>query len=133
MALRMDHIYLCVRDLDRAIRFYEGFFETKVSLRQEDRWAQFESNGSAFLALYNPTYDGGSFRCGTNAIPVFFSTRIEEDYQKVRALGPGFMTELLHMDHHTPYKFFQFEDSEGNVVEVCQYTRRHTSGLFNMM
>lgn len=27
--------YICVRDMDRAIKFYEDFFETEVSVRDE--------------------------------------------------------------------------------------------------
>ena len=35
MNCELGSLYLCVRDMDRAVRFYEDFFERRVTERDE--------------------------------------------------------------------------------------------------
>jgi catechol 2,3-dioxygenase-like lactoylglutathione lyase family enzyme len=45
--------YLKVKDMDRAVRFYEAFLDVKAKYRYQDRWASITDG----LGLYNPSFD----------------------------------------------------------------------------
>ena len=116
--------YLKVQDMDRAVGFYEAFLGVKAETRYEDRWVSITER----LGLYNPVYDAEhdipmteydrQMRIGNNVVVVFSSDDVDEDYQRVQSLGATGITDLVEINLMAPYRFFQFQDTEGNIVEV---------------
>ena len=116
--------YLKVKDMDRAVRFYEAFLGVEAKYRYEDRWTSITDR----LGLYNPSYDVENdvpmteydrhIRMGSNVVVVFDSDNIDVEYERVKSLGVTGLTEVLEINLMAPYRFFQFQDTEGNIVEV---------------
>lgn len=116
--------YLKVTDMDRAVSFYEAFLGVKAEYRYEDRWTSITDR----LGLYNPSYDvennvpmteyDRQVRKGNNVVVVFDSEDIDADYERVKSLGVTELTEMVEINLMAPYRFFQFQDTEGNIVEV---------------
>ena len=50
---KLADTYLKVKDMDRAVRFYETFLGVKAKYRYQDRWASITDR----LGLYNPSFD----------------------------------------------------------------------------
>lgn len=118
--------YLKVEDMDRAVGFYEAFLGVKAEYRYEDRWVSITDR----LGLYNPSFDAENnvpmteydreLRIGNNVIVAFSSDDVDEDYERVKSLGATGITEIVQVNLMAPYRFFQFQDTEGNIVEVGQ-------------
>jgi lactoylglutathione lyase len=116
--------YLKVKDMDRAIAFYEAFLGITAEYRFHDRWASINEQ----LGLYNPSYDqkhqipmteyDRELQIGNNVVVVFSSDDIYEDHRRVKSLGASGITEVVEINLVTPYRFFQFKDTEGNIIEV---------------
>jgi predicted enzyme related to lactoylglutathione lyase len=121
---RLVDTYLKVRDMDRAVSFYETFLGVKAKYRYKDRWVSITGG----LGLYNPTYDVENdvpmtdydrrVRMGNNVVVVFGSDDIEREHARVKAIGATGVTDIVEINLMAPYRFFQFQDTEGNVVEV---------------
>lgn len=121
---RLVDTYLKVRDMDRAVRFYEAFLGVIAEARYGDRWTSITDG----LGLYNPTYDvendvpmteyDREVRMGNNTIVVFGSDDIEREHERVKSIGATGVTEIVAINLMAPYQFFQFQDTEGNVIEV---------------
>ena len=119
--------FLKVRDMDRAVRFYETFLGVKAEARYEDRWTSITDG----LGLYNPTYDKKNNvpmteydrddRMGNNVVVVFKSDDIERDHDRMESIGGTGVTDIVEINLMAPYRFFQFQDTEGNVAEVGQF------------
>jgi lactoylglutathione lyase len=116
--------YLKVKDMDRAVEFYEALLGVKAEYRYEDRWASINER----LGLYNPSYDvlhgipltehDRELQIGNNVVVVFSSDDVERDHGRVQSLGATEITEIVEINLMAPYRFFQFEDPDGNIVEV---------------
>jgi predicted enzyme related to lactoylglutathione lyase len=116
--------YLKVKDMDRAVRFYETFLGVKTKYRYQDRWASLTDG----LGLYNPGFDvendvptteyDRDVRMGNNVIVAFGSDDVEREHERVKSLGATGVTEIVEVNLMAPYRFFQFQDTEGNVIEV---------------
>ena len=123
--IKLDHIYVSVKDLDRAVRFYEELLGMKVKHREEKTWADFDVGSGFYLGLINPKIVSDKRVVGNNAIPVFFTDDVDAVFErvkkrKVKILFPP--EDLAFTDY--PYRCFQCEDSEGNIIEVAKYERR---------
>ena len=124
---RLADTYLKVKDMNRAVSFYETFLGVKAEYRYKDRWASITDG----LGLYNPAYDmehdvpmteyDRKVQMGNNVIVVFGSDNIEREHDRVKSIGATGVTEIVEINLMAPYRFFQFHDTEGNVVEVGKF------------
>ena len=123
-SLKLVDTYLKVKDMDRAVRFYETFLGVKAKYRYKDRWASITDG----LGLYNPNFDvendvpmteyDREARMGNNVIVVFGSDDLEREHERLKSLGATGVTEIVEVNLMAPYWVFQFQDTEGNVIEV---------------
>ncbi|HLC98179.1 MAG TPA: VOC family protein [Candidatus Nanoarchaeia archaeon] len=123
--IKLDHIYVSVKDLDRAVRFYEELLGMKVKHREEKTWADFDVGSGFYLGLINPKIVSDKRVVGNNAIPVFFTDDVDAVFErvkkrKVKILFPP--EDLAFTDY--PYRCFQCEDTEGNIIEIAKYNRK---------
>jgi len=108
---QINSLYICVNDMDRAILFYEDFFERKV--REKDRvYSVFEIDGFRFgLFAYLEMNEKHLF--GSNCLPsvsISNKTILESKLSKLNVVFP-----LSKIGENW---VAEFEDSEGNRIEI---------------
>ncbi|MBW2987648.1 VOC family protein [Candidatus Woesearchaeota archaeon] len=115
MKPQIKAIYIAVKDMDRAIKFYEDIFEVKVSSKDK-RMSLFEFDNITFL-LFDPKIDNEKVSFGNNVVP-----NIEVDnINKMLELIKSKKCEIvLPLEKVKEYKLFQAKDTEGNVIEFYQ-------------
>ncbi|MFP4344841.1 MAG: VOC family protein [Anaerolineales bacterium] len=138
--LRLGSVYLIVKDMERSLEFYEALLDMEVTSQNFNRWAQFDF-GNASIALYNPLFDEDrvsrgddlesaynseylEYRAdhpvtyGNNVVLNFWVPDLNEEYERVKALGIGEVSEILFINVASPYYFFMLEDPDGNQLEI---------------
>jgi len=122
--VKLDHVYVSVKNMDRAIKFYEDLFGIKISHREENTWADFD-NGGFYFGLINPKIISKKRLVGNNSIPVLWAESIAEVYKKVKKwkCKITFKPQNLKFTDY-PYRCFQFKDTEGNLIEIANYKRK---------
>jgi len=113
MKLRINSLYVCVKNMNRAIRFYEKFFEQPVSIR-DDVFSIFIVHGFRYC-LFNNQAVNDPVTWGDNCLPSIEVDDIHEAYNKVKELGCPIVFELTRIGDNMVFKF---TDSEGNDIEV---------------
>ena len=104
-------LYLCVKDMERAITFYEKFFEQKVTERS-DIYSVFDINGFRLgLFAYEKTNEPHSF--GSNCLPSISFERFDDLKSKLIGKDICFPLTLIK-DNWVA----EFVDSEGNHIEI---------------
>lgn len=137
--LKLGSTYLIVQDMNKSIAFYEALLQMKVSEQTYDRWAQF--NFGNCIALYNPKYDekliksgenlevhynnellkyykNSEVRYGNNIVLNFFVDNLNTEYERVKELDIGKVTDILYVNISSPYYYFLLEDPNGNTIEI---------------
>jgi lactoylglutathione lyase len=138
--LNLGSTYLIVKNFEKSIAFYEGLLEMKVSAQRFNRWAQFNFNGNC-IALFNPKYDDDlikrgedleihydkkyleyqrsrNIRYGNNFVLNFYIDDLIAEYERVKNLDIGKMTEIMYLNISSPYYHFLLEDPDGNTIEI---------------
>lgn len=111
MNCTINSMYICVRDMDRAINFYENFFEMNVSERDEV-YSVFNIDGFRFgLFAYEKVDENHTF--GSNCIPSFDFSSIEILKSKIKNNNIVFPLTKLGKNYVA-----EIEDSEGNHIEI---------------
>lgn len=104
-------LYICVKDMDRAIAFYEGFFGQKVT-KKDDIYSVFDVNGFRFgLFAYEKMNEKHDF--GSNCLP---SVSVENENvlnEKIRDKELCFPVTRIGEN-----LVAEFVDSEGNHIEI---------------
>lgn len=112
----INSLYICVYDMDRAIRFYESFFEQEVTVRDEI-YSVFELYGFRFgLFAFEKKHEAHSF--GNNCLPSVSMESIDLLNEKIADLKVVF--PLTQIGNNW---VVEIEDSEGNHVEVTAPVR----------
>lgn len=104
-------LYLCVLDMERAIAFYENFFEMSVTIR-DDIYSIFDINGFR-LGLFAFEKMHESHKFGNNCLPSIEVENIDVLRQKLNGLKTVFPITVIGQNYVS-----EFEDSEGNHVEL---------------
>ena len=111
MNCTIKSLYLCVKDMKRAIEFYENFFELQVSERDEI-YSIFDIKGFRLgLFAYEKVDEPHSF--GNNCLPSIEVDNLNTLKKKLESLKIVF--ELKQIGENW---VCEFEDSEGNHVEM---------------
>ena len=99
--------------MKRAVAFYEELFGKKVDTFDE-RFSIFLIDGFSF-GLFDPEKDNEEVIFGNNIIPNIDVKNVVEEYERMKKIGAKIVLEMMNVNG---YKLFQFEDSEGNIIEV---------------
>ena len=112
-----DSISVGVRDLDRAIAWYQEKLKLRLTaIKSED----FE----ALLAFNKEDQDGvalvlmppGETKANVEGHPILFTKRIEKVHEEFASRGVS--VGSIQSDSGGN-RFFQFQDVDGNTIEVC--------------
>ncbi|NGM83485.1 VOC family protein [Paenibacillus sp. 7124] len=137
--LHLTCTYLIVKDMEESISFYETVLGIKAQSRNIKRWAQFDCGNT--IALWNPEYDlelirnnddleehfnkeyllfkqNNKINYGNNIILNFNVPDLKNEYERIKALNIGRVTEILYINIVQPYYCFILEDPDGNMLEI---------------
>ncbi|MBN1892118.1 MAG: VOC family protein [Clostridiales bacterium] len=138
--LRLSSTYIIVRDMERSVEFYSLLFDMEPSARILDRWAQFDLDGGCF-GLFNQMFDYKAFTSGevnetmfnkayvdrlsrhrtvfgNNVVHHFRVEDLNLEYDRLRSLDIGVVSEIFFVNVHAPYHYFTLTDPDGNIVEL---------------
>ncbi len=119
--ITIDHFYIKVTDLDKAISFYEKLLQMPVAHREKDRWADFQKGSEVYFGILNTTVDGDLFTAGDNTTLALKTDDIDGEYDRIKELTPKFISKIETITQPALYKYFQIEDEWGNVWEIAAY------------
>ncbi|MCP5455818.1 MAG: VOC family protein [Thermotogae bacterium] len=104
-------LYLCVKDMERAITFYENFFEKPVTVK-DDIYSIFNIDGfSLGLFAFEKMHEEHIY--GSNCLPSIEVENVSVLRQKLEGLKIIFDLKIIGK-----YWVSEFEDSEGNHIEL---------------
>lgn len=111
MKCNIGSLYLCVKDMERAIKFYESFFEKEVTER-DDIYSVFDINGFRMgLFAYEKMKEKHTY--GSNCLPSISVENIDVMKRKIEGLELCFPLTRIR-DNWVA----EFVDSEGNHIEL---------------
>ena len=111
MLKRVQSVYYTVKDMDRAVAFYDKVFGMKLKFRDGNKWTQLDG-GNVSVALSSPeesaSADGGAVVAFEVEDIVAFEARLKEAGAAI----------IQRRDMGSHGKVLAFRDSEGNIVQV---------------
>jgi len=138
--LHLGSTYLIVKDMQKSIEFYEKLLDMNVSAQNYNRWAQFNFEGKC-IALYNKEYDKKliesnkdlelhynevylayfqerEIKYGNNMVLNFWIENLNTEYERIKQLQIGTLSDIMYLNIASPYYFFVLEDPDGNTIEI---------------
>ena len=115
MRPKIKAVYLSVRNMERAVKFYEDVFDRKVSSFDE-RMSSFDFDNISFL-LFNPNIDGETVSFGNNVVP---NIEVEDINQVMDLIKTKNCEIVMPLEKIEKYLIFQIKDTEENIVEFYQ-------------
>lgn len=111
MECKIQSLYLCVLDMERAIDFYEEFFDQTVTER-DDIYSVFDINGFR-LGLFAFKKMNECHTFGSNCLPSIEVESLDFLEQKLSGLKIVFPLTQIGINWVS-----EFIDSEGNHIEI---------------
>lgn len=111
MNYNIRSLYICVKNMDRAIRFYEDFFEQQVT-EKDDIYSVFDINGFRF-GLFAYEKKGEKHDFGNNVLPSISVDHVDALNQKIQEKEICFPLTKIGKNW-----VVEFVDSEGNHIEL---------------
>lgn len=130
--------YICVNDINKSLNFYKSLLQKEPLYCNDDRWISFDCGNQ--IALYNKKYDEellkksssihfnqayiDDFRKVENVKMnniVIFNFEVEDlksEYDRIKSLGIGKVSEIMYVNVHMPYYYFNVIDPDGNILEI---------------
>jgi lactoylglutathione lyase len=135
--------YLIVKDMEASIAFYTAYFGQKPTYYCPGRFVNFDADNTR-LSMYNPKYDekliesgadlskhynkayldsslGGKnnpAKYGNNVVLNIGVDDLTAEYERVKSLGIGVVSEIMYINIAAPYWFFTIYDPDGNCLEI---------------
>lgn len=134
--MELGTTYIFVKDIKKSVDFYCRLFQEKPIKANDDRWVQFSNK----IALYNKSYDAKiigkepSERFNQAYIDDFYKDtgipknnlvvynfnveNLKSEYERLKKLELGEVSELMYVNVHMPYWYFNIVDPDGNTLEI---------------
>ena len=109
--IKLNSFYLCVKDMKRAINFYEDILQQKAT---NESTGLFVVNGVRFC-MYDYQQFNDSVVFGDNCLPSFEVNDIMTFIEKLEKLQAPISFPLTHIGNNW---VLEFKDTEGNDIEV---------------
>jgi len=110
---RIKSLYVCVKDMQRAIEFYEKLFGQKVTQNSEI-YSVFDINGFRYGLFANGKVNETKV-WGNNCLPSFEVNDINSTLRTLEELNCAIVFPLTVIGKN---KVLEFTDSEGNDIEI---------------
>ena len=111
MIFNMRSLYICVKDMKRAVDFYEELLEMKIAVYDEI-YSVFDINGFRFgLFAYEKMNEIHTF--GSNCLPSLDVSSVDILKKKLENLDVVFPLTKIGQNYVA-----EFKDSEGNHIEI---------------
>ena len=136
--MKLGTTYICVNDMEKSFKFYKLFLQKEPLYCNDERWIVLDCGNQ--IALYNKKYDDNllekskeihfnqayidNFRkeddCKKNNIVIFnFEVEnLKSEYERIKALNIGEVSEIMYVNVHMPYYYFNVIDPDGNILEI---------------
>ena len=111
--ITLKSLYICVKDMDRAIDFYEHFLEQQVN-EKDEIFSTFNIDGFRFC-LFNNSKVNEDVTWGDNCLPSFEVNDIQSLIENLKILNSEIVFPLTKINENW---VLEFRDSEGNDIEV---------------
>lgn len=111
MNCRLYSLYLCVKNMDRAVSFYKDFFE-KSPLIEDEIYSVFDLDGFR-LGLFAYQKMGEDHMFGSNCLPSLEVDNLNILQDKIKNLEICFPLTKIKNNW-----VIEFVDSEGNHIEL---------------
>lgn len=128
--------YIFVNDFKKSLEFYSKLLQENPLYVNDDRWGQFSNK----IALYNRAYDDKiigkepSDRFNQAYIDAFYKDNsvrknnlvvfnfevddLKVEYERLKKANIGEISELMYVNVHMPYWYFNIIDPDGNILEI---------------
>lgn len=137
--MRLGCTYISVADIDGSLKFYQQLLQMEPTCVNAERWFSFAC-GNTF-ALYNPAFDEqliqenrmeGRFNdayledfrqnkqknLNDTVILNFVVDDVQKEYERLKQLNLGELSELMYVNIVSPYWYFNIKDPDGNLLEI---------------
>ncbi|WP_425447213.1 VOC family protein [Dethiothermospora halolimnae] len=111
--IKINSLYICVKDMERAITFYENLFSQQVD-EKSDVFSVFDLQGFRFC-LFNNNEVGEKVTYGDNCLPSFEVNNMDKLISKLKELDAQLVFPLTKIKDNW---VLEFRDSEDNDIEV---------------
>ena len=108
--IKLNSFYICIKDIDRAIDFYEKILKQKAS----KIFPNFVISGIRFC-MYDYQKINDTVVFGDNCLPSFEVNDIEDFIKKLSELNVSIIMPLTKIGNNW---VLEFKDTEGNDIEV---------------
>jgi predicted enzyme related to lactoylglutathione lyase len=109
---KFSSAYYVVKNMDRAVTFYQDVLGMNVKFRDGNRWTQFDVNGVG-VALADPSE--GTVPPGGGGTVVLEVDSLLETREALVKSGAA-VNDIVDMGGHG--KYFTVKDPEGNIVQI---------------
>ena len=113
--MKLRYAILKVKDIQRAKKFYIQLLDKTPAKEEPNRMIEFNL-GNLKIGLYNPLADGFPLNdsdFGTNCMIAFGVDDLESELRRVSKFA-----EIICHEKVEYHEWFEFKDSEGNVLEI---------------
>ena len=109
--MKLNSLYMCVNNMERAIKFYTDFFEVSP-IKNDSIYSVFDINGFRFgLFAYKKMKEAHTF--GSNCLPSIEVENLDILKRKIEKLEICFPLTQIENNYVA-----EFIDSEGNHIEI---------------
>lgn len=137
--MKLGTTYICVEDMEKSLNFYKAILQQEPLYCNDDRWIAFDCGNQ--LALYNKKYDEKLLKesdkihfnqayldefyreedSKKNNIMIlnFEVDDLKTEYERIKNLNIGDVSEIMYVNVHMPYYYFNVVDPDGNVLEIA--------------